>query len=74
MATTSKASPSSPKFVEQVNAAGGNAKMMSLPAMGIYSNSHMLMMDKNNRQIADLIIGWIDENVEGKKPRRSSSK
>ena len=26
-------------------------------------NSHMLMMDKNNLQIADLIIGWLGENV-----------
>jgi hypothetical protein len=23
----------------------------------------MLMMDKNNLQIADLIIGWVGENV-----------
>ena len=48
--------------------------MMSLPAMGICSNSHMLMMDKNNQQVADLIIGWMDENVEGRKPRRPGSK
>jgi len=24
-------------------------------------NSHMMMMDKNNLQIADLIIGWVNE-------------
>jgi hypothetical protein len=28
-------------------------------------NSHMLMLDKNNLAIADLIIGWIGENVRG---------
>ena len=47
-------------FVKQVNAAGGDAQMMSLPAMGIKGNSHMLMQDKNNLQLADLIVGWID--------------
>ena len=34
-----------------------------LPALGIYGNSHMMMLDKNNLQIADLILKWIDENV-----------
>ncbi len=40
--------------------------MMSLPAMGIKGNSHMLMQDKNNAQLADLILGWIDGHVEKK--------
>jgi hypothetical protein len=35
--------------------------------MGIKGNSHMMMQDKNNLQLADLILGWIDERVEGKK-------
>jgi hypothetical protein len=55
------------KFVDQVKAAGGDAEMMYLPKMGIKGNSHMLMQDKNNLQLADLILGWIDERVEGKK-------
>jgi hypothetical protein len=54
-------------FVKQVKDAGGDAEMMSLPAMGIKGNSHMLMQDKNNLQLADLILGWIDGHVEGKK-------
>jgi hypothetical protein len=52
------------KFVQQVTAAGGHAQMMYLPKMGIKGNSHMLMQDKNSLQLADLIIGWIDEHVE----------
>jgi hypothetical protein len=36
--------------------------------MGIRGNSHMLMQDKNNLQLADLILGWIDDHVESKKP------
>jgi len=39
--------------------AGGTARMMHLPALGIRGNSHMLMMDTNNQQIADLILEWI---------------
>ena len=32
---------------------------MSLPDMGIKGNSHMLMMDDNNDQIAALINEWL---------------
>jgi pimeloyl-ACP methyl ester carboxylesterase len=55
------------KFVDQLTKAGGDAVMMHLPKMGIKGNSHMLMQDKNNAQLADLILGWIDDHVEGKK-------
>jgi hypothetical protein len=55
------------KFVDQLNAAGGDATMMHLPKYGQFGNSHMLMQDKNSNQIADLILKWIDEHVEGQK-------
>jgi hypothetical protein len=55
------------KFVGQLKAAGGDAEMMYLPAMGIKGNSHMLMQDRNNLQLADLILTWLDEHVDGKK-------
>jgi pimeloyl-ACP methyl ester carboxylesterase len=55
------------KFVDQVKAAGGDAEMMSLPKLGIKGNSHMLMQDKNNLQLADLILTWIDQHGEAKK-------
>jgi hypothetical protein len=58
------------KFVDQVKAAGGDAQMMHLPEMGIHGNSHMLMQDKNNLQLADLILGWLDNHVEPKKSAR----
>ena len=51
-------------FVARVTAAGGNAQLLSLPEKGIHGNSHMLMQDKNNLQVADLILKWLDENVE----------
>ncbi len=55
------------KFVQQVNAAGGDAQLMHLPKLGIKGNSHMLMQDKNNLQLADLILTWIDQKVEHRK-------
>jgi hypothetical protein len=50
-------------WIARVNAAGGNAQMLHLPDLGIHGNSHMSMLDKNNLQVADLILKWIDENV-----------
>ncbi|RVT95083.1 hypothetical protein EOD43_06405 [Sphingomonas crocodyli] len=49
------------KFVARVNAAKGNAKMLHTSELGIRGNSHMIMQDRNNLQIADLIIKWIRE-------------
>lgn len=50
-------------FIDQVNSLGGNAKMLHPPALGIFGNSHMIMQDRNNLQIADLILRWMDHNV-----------
>lgn len=50
-------------FSERLNAAGGQVEMWFLPDMGIKGNSHMIMQDKNHLEVADLIIDWIEENV-----------
>jgi pimeloyl-ACP methyl ester carboxylesterase len=50
-------------FIARVNAAKGNAKLLYPPDLGIHGNSHMIMQDKNNLQIADLILDWIDRSV-----------
>jgi len=55
------------KFVEQMKAAGGDAEMMHLPKLGIKGNSHMLMQDRNNLQIADLMLAWLDKHVDSKR-------
>jgi pimeloyl-ACP methyl ester carboxylesterase len=52
------------QFVDQVNAAGGDATMLHLPDAGLFGNSHMLMQDKNNLRVADLILKWIEQHVE----------
>lgn len=48
-------------FVEKLNQAGGKAKMMYLPEEGISGNSHMLMQDINNEEIAELVLEWLKE-------------
>ena len=46
-------------FVDAVNRAGGKAEVVDLPARGIRGNSHMLMMDRNNLEVAGLIQNWL---------------
>jgi hypothetical protein len=53
-------------YLAQVTAAGGDAEMMYLPDLGIRGNSHMLMQDRNSLELADLLLAWIDEHVEGR--------
>jgi hypothetical protein len=53
-------------LVNEINAAGSNAAMIHRPDLGIYGNNHMMMQDKNNLQVADLILNWIDANVRNR--------
>src|SRR5690349_8034463 len=41
-----------------LRSAGGSIDVVDLPDVGIKGNSHMMMMDKNNAEIADLIQKW----------------
>ena len=43
-------------MAEKLNAAGGNAEVIWLPKLGIKGNSHLLMLDNNNHEIAEMII------------------
>jgi pimeloyl-ACP methyl ester carboxylesterase len=54
------------QFVDQINSAGGDATMLHLPDAGQFGNSHMLMQDKNNLVVADMLLDWIDGHVEKK--------
>ncbi len=49
--------------VNMINQGGGRATFMLLPEHGIAGNSHMMMMDKNNLQVADAIQKWILQNA-----------
>ena len=52
-----------PTEMQQINGAGGDMTFISLPAIGIHGNSHMMMLDHNNLQVADVIVEWIDRHV-----------
>jgi pimeloyl-ACP methyl ester carboxylesterase len=53
-------------FVAALNAVGGRAKLTMLPEIGVHGNSHMMMQDKNNLRIADLLLDWIAANVKAR--------
>lgn len=52
------------RFTNRLEAAGGTATTLKLTDLGFKGNSHMLMQDRNNQQIADYLIKWITENTE----------
>jgi pimeloyl-ACP methyl ester carboxylesterase len=56
-------------LIGRLRAAGARAQMLNPPDRGIRGNSHMIMQDKNNLQIADLILQWLDERVSKRSGR-----
>jgi pimeloyl-ACP methyl ester carboxylesterase len=48
-------------WVAKVNEHGGNAKVVHLPEIGIYGNTHFMFSDLNNIQIADLMSQFLKE-------------
>ena len=48
-------------YADAVRAAGGKVDVVHLPEVGIKGNSHMMMMDKNNDAIADMIHKWLTD-------------
>ncbi len=47
-------------FGDKIKAAGGSVDVVDLPKVGITGNSHMLMMDRNNAEVAALIQKWLE--------------
>ena len=47
-------------FADAVKAAGGSVDVVDLPQVGLKGNSHMVMMDKNNAEVAGLIQKWLE--------------
>jgi hypothetical protein len=48
-------------------ATGGKSAFLATNEQGVRGNSHMMMMDSNNLQVADWILAWIEKDV----PRKS---
>ncbi len=49
------------RFSDAIRAAGGQVEDVDLPSRGIRGNSHMIMMDRNSDQVAELIQAWLAE-------------
>jgi len=43
------------------------AEYLKLDDMGILGVTHMMMLDKKNLEIADIMLNWVNKNVSGKK-------
>jgi pimeloyl-ACP methyl ester carboxylesterase len=51
--------------VERINKQqGGKATLIRLSDVGMKGNSHMMMQDRNNLQVADFVLDWIASNVK----------
>jgi pimeloyl-ACP methyl ester carboxylesterase len=53
--------PASQSYLAALRAEGGVGDWWELPKMGVKGNTHMLMMDKNSDQVAQLIQKWMGE-------------
>jgi hypothetical protein len=67
------------RFVEVVNAHGGHAELLSLPAIGVRGNTHFAFSDLNNVKIADLLSEYLhkerlDLPMKGQTPRHTPNR
>jgi hypothetical protein len=46
------------------------AEYLKLDDMGILGVTHMMMLDKKNLEIADIMMGWVEKNVKVNSSRR----
>ncbi|MCF7701811.1 hypothetical protein [Loktanella sp. M215] len=51
------------KEMAQIEDAGGDITFIAPPDMQIDGSTHMFIQDKNNLQVADMLIDWIDARV-----------
>ena len=47
------------RWVAAVNRHGGKAQLVHLPEIGVHGNTHFLMSDLNNREIAALVAQFL---------------
>jgi hypothetical protein len=49
------------RLVKRRRGAQGCADLIHLPERGIDGNSHVVVQDRNNQQIADIVIDWFSD-------------
>jgi pimeloyl-ACP methyl ester carboxylesterase len=52
---------SAKQWAELVNGSGGDVTVVHLPEVGITGNTHFIMSDLNNREVAEHLDGWLTE-------------
>ncbi len=62
------ASPGNPGAVAYFKQAGCQAEEMRLTKLGIHGNGHMMMVERNNRQVLQPILDWMSKTVEKNAP------
>ncbi|MGE3404723.1 MAG: alpha/beta fold hydrolase [Vicinamibacterales bacterium] len=62
-APASTAAPGNPGQVAFLKQAGVFAEEYRLSQRGLQGNSHMMMVEKNNREVLQPILEWLDRNV-----------
>jgi hypothetical protein len=66
-------SPVCQETVDAINArraskqGSAKAEYLKLDEMGMLGVTHMMMLDRRNLEIADLMLNWVGKNVRGKK-------
>ena len=50
--------------VKYLNQAGVKTEYVRLQDKGIHGNGHMMMIEKNNLEIARLVDDWVQNNVQ----------
>lgn len=52
------------QFEQRVDATNDDVRLMTTADTGVRGNGHMIMMDRNSLQVADLILAWIGETTQ----------
>jgi pimeloyl-ACP methyl ester carboxylesterase len=47
-------------YADAIKGAGGSVDLIDLPDLGIKGNTHMIMMDRNSDQVAEVIQKWFE--------------
>jgi pimeloyl-ACP methyl ester carboxylesterase len=68
-APASNAAPGNPGQVAFLKQAGVKAEELRIERdAGLRGNSHMMMVEKNNREVLQPILNWLDKNITGSAP------
>lgn len=51
------------RHLESLTERGIDAQTIDLPARGIRGNSHFPMLDRNQEQVLDIVLQWLDQHI-----------